>query len=65
MEASSLFRRSALLKPILIGLACVVLLFEGSTTVGAQQGARVYRIAFVSPISPGPTIGMVGPSKIA
>lgn len=51
-----MFRPSAVRKPILIGLACVVVLFEGSTTVGAQQASRAYRIGFVSPISPGPTI---------
>lgn len=51
-----MFRPSVVRKPILIGLACVVLLFEGSTTVGAQQASRAYRIGFVSPISPGPTI---------
>lgn len=51
-----MFGQSALPKTILIGLACVVLLLLEATTVGAQQVGRVYRIAFVSPISPGSTI---------
>jgi hypothetical protein len=55
-EEVSLFQPSAVRKAILIGLACVVLLFEGSRKVEAQQAAGAYRVGFVSPISPGPTI---------
>lgn len=60
-RASCSFRRSVrwspmLLKSMVTGLAAVVLLLAGSVAVGAQQVTRAYRVGFVSPISPGPTI---------
>jgi putative ABC transport system substrate-binding protein len=41
---------------MLVRLAAAVLLLAGSVAAQAQQTGRVYRIGFVSPISPGPTI---------
>jgi len=39
-----------------LATATAVLLLAGSVAAQAQQAARVYRIGFVSPTSPGPTI---------
>ncbi len=44
------------MKSMVVRLAAAVLLLAGSVAAQAQQAARVYRIGFVSPISPGPTI---------
>jgi putative ABC transport system substrate-binding protein len=43
-------------KSMVVRLAAAVLLLGGSVAAQAQQAARVYRIGFVSPISPGPTL---------
>ena len=38
------------------GLVAAILVLAGSVATSAQQAARVYRIGFVSPTSPGPTM---------
>jgi putative ABC transport system substrate-binding protein len=44
------------MKSPVIGLTATVLCLVGVFAAGAQQATRIYRIGFVSPISPGPTI---------